>query len=112
MMMHKVKPCEASVVINKQNIISISSFGYKWCWTPYIRMNLVQREQQTETHSKDKAAVDAYRAYNQNRLYQKEEKQLLRHHDWQGTTYENTSGQGDDATYGEIKQQHDSDEPL
>ena len=70
-------------------------------------------EQQTKTHSKDKTVVAACQAYRQNKLHQKKERQLLRHHDWQGVTYEkDTSGQGDDATYGEIKHQHDSDEPL
>ena len=40
-----------------------------------------QREQLTETHLKDRVAVAAFQAYNQNIGHQKEERQLLIHHD-------------------------------
>ena len=66
------------------------------------------------THSKDKVVVAAYQAYSQNKLHQTQERQLLRHHDGQETTYEDTSGQDDDARYGETnqQQQHDMDGSL
>ena len=41
--MHEVNPGETRVVINKNNIISVTALGNKRCGTPYIGMNQIKR---------------------------------------------------------------------
>ena len=41
--MHKINPCETSAIIDKQNIISITTFENKRGRTPYIRVNKIKR---------------------------------------------------------------------
>ena len=42
-MFHKVNPSISRVIINKNNIILMTTLGGKRCFTPYIRMNKIKR---------------------------------------------------------------------
>ena len=42
-MFHKINPSIPRVIINKNNIIRMTTLGGKRCFTPYIRMNKIKR---------------------------------------------------------------------
>jgi hypothetical protein len=43
MMFHKINPCIARIIINKNDIIFVATLCRKRCRTPYIRMNKIKR---------------------------------------------------------------------